>query len=144
MSDNTNHVRININPKIIAPRSLFLQDGDDSAKTLLRLVTGHECVPMQGGTGEDDETGCGDLEYYDCEDGLGYRLAYRFEPVDHGWQVCVMTEYRVERAELWDHQFDLSRDTLAAELRRLEGYCDVHGYDRRTLQAIADKFAIRL
>jgi len=141
---NTNHVRLNVNPKIIAPRSLFLQEGDDSAKTLLRLVTGHECVPMQGDTGYDDGVECGDLEYYDCEDGLGYRLAYRFEPLDGAWQVSKMTWYSVERAEAYDHKFDITRDRLAAALRDVAQANADNCHVRGALSEVARNFAIRL
>lgn len=116
------------------------QDSSEEMRRLVWIATGHECIPCEGSTGQSatDLWQEGEVSYYDCDDRLGYQLAYNYEDLGHG--MCRVFDIQVLTDERWDHEFDLTHGTLRDALAVLEA----QGYDRETLLRVGGKFGIAL
>lgn len=112
------------------------QDGRDEMRWLLLTLTGHRCVPCEGGTGCGENGEEGDVSYYDRSDMLGYTMSYDYGLVGDG--LAVIKRFRIDRDERWDNMFDLTEERLREVL---EGMQD-KGVNRDVLLEIGAKFGI--
>ena len=125
---------------LCAPLSIFEMNSSEDTKTLIKLVTGRESIPLEGsaGNGTDvDGTYEGEVDYYDLADGLGYTLSYDYR--EEGYMVGRLVRYTVQRNELYDGAFDVTRERLTKVLLDL-----ARGTYGIAAQLVADKFAIKL
>ena len=103
---------------------------------LLYLATGHDCVPMEGGSKDCEFYMHCTVSYYDCEDQLGHELVYNYVDLGHG--LCRITDSDIVRDERFDHLFDLTRKRLHEALMSLKD----EGMEKETLRRIGAKFGM--
>ena len=133
--------------ELLAPTALFEQETVGAAKALVSLVVGTECIPLEGSCADGvggAQGRVGTVDYYDLEDGLGYRLTYRFEPVADSWQVSMLTGHDVDRNEAWDGRFDVTRERLRSVLLDLDRANAAVPKARGVVRRVAESFAIDL
>lgn len=114
--------------------------GDDSVQTkqLLGVITGHECIPCEGGN---DTRGIY-ISYYDCHNGLGYMLTYDYQVL--GFGMGKLLDPDLVRDERFDGMFDVTRGRLEDVLKEYDKlYEDWNGM-HELLVRIGGKFGIRL
>ena len=129
---------LNMANEVYVDGRMAYQDGSEDMRRLLRLVTGHECIPCEGSTGQsaNDPWQEGDVAYYDCEDRRGHTLSYCFEDMGDG--LCKVFDVQVLADERWDGEFDLTHDRLRRTLADIAS----DGFDHETLLRVGGKFGI--
>lgn len=133
--------KLNVNTNIIAPTSMFAQYDSNQMRAFLGIITGHDCIPLEGSNGHSavDPWEEAEVDFYDCDDGLGYSLAYNYE--DAGYGMSKLLWHAISRNETYDGYFNVDRKALTEGLKELYNECY---YDKRTLLAVANKFGIRI
>lgn len=134
-----------INQRMVVQRELVEQD-DEWPRRFLRMLTGHECVPCEGSTDEGPSGVLGDkamvssMSYYDCVDKLGHSVTYHWKPITDDLAEVVVVS--TSRDNCWNGKFDLTRETLAEELKKQLDKS--YNYKDGALRSVADRFGIRL
>ena len=123
---------------LVMPTTMFKNLEGDTPKQLLGVITGHECIPCEGGN---DERGVS-VSYYDCHDGLGYTLIYDYEMLGFGMSKLVDPE--VIRDERFDNMFDVSRERLKNVLKDFDKQYDGWEGMHELLVRIGGKFGIMI
>ena len=128
-----------INKSFYVQGELADQADGEAIKRMLRLVTGCDCIPLEGSTGHaaDGDWDEGDVDFYCCDDHLGYTLSYNYRRLGCG--LCHVFETAVSGCEQYDHCFDLTMDNLRELLSKM---AESGGYDMRTLRAVGGKYGI--
>lgn len=123
---------------LVMPTTMLKSLEGDTPKQLLGVITGHECIPCEGGI---DSRGV-NISYYDCSDGLGYTLTYDYEML--GFGMSKLVDVDIERDDRFDGMFDVSRERLENVLKDFdEQYKDWDGMHELFIR-LGGKFGIML
>ena len=123
---------------IIMPTTMIDSLEGDAPKQLLGVITGHECIPCEGGSDKRGRT----ISYYDCYNGFGYTLTYDYAELGVGMSKLIDPE--VIRDERFDGMFDVSRERLENVLKDFdEQYKDWDGMHELFIR-LGGKFGIMI